>query len=132
MASNGRADRGAKRPAADGIAAAALAQGATRGEAARAAGLSERTIRRRLGDPGFRELVADCRARIMADVLEGAAGLAGRAVERLGELVESENEHVAIQAARVLLTVAGTYGQAAELAERIEALERVLKVRGAA
>lgn len=132
MASNGRSARGPKRPAADGIAAAALANGSTRQEAARAAGLSERTIRRRLGDPDFRALVGDCRARIMADVLSGAAGLAGRAVERLGELVEDDNPHVALGACRAVLTVAADFGDRAELAERIEALERVLKARGAA
>lgn len=132
MASNGRAERGPKRPASDGIAAAVLASGGTRQDAAAAAGLSDRTIRRRLSDPDFRALVGDCRQRIAADVLSGAAGLAGRAVERLGELVEDENGHIALQAARAVLTVAGTYGQAAELAERIEALERALKMRGAA
>lgn len=132
MASNGRAERGPKRPAADGIAAAVLASGGTRQDAAAAAGLSDRTIRRRMSDPDFRVLVGDCRRRIAADVLSGAARLAGRAVERLGELVEDDNPHVALGACRAVLTVAADFGERAELAERIEALERALKMRGAA
>lgn len=129
MATNGRGTRGPKRPAADGLAAAALANGATRPEAARAAGLSERTIRRRLGDPDFRALVADCRARITADVLSGTAELAGRAVARLGVLLDDENPHVSLGAARTILTVAADFGERAELAERLAALEAVLKAR---
>lgn len=132
MATRGRVERGPKRPAADGIAAAALANGSTRGEAARASGLSERTIRRRLSDPDFRALVSDCRARITADVLEGAADLAGRAVTRLGVLLDDDNPHVSLGAARTILTVAADFGERSELAERIAALEAVLKARSTA
>ncbi len=129
MATNGTGKRGPKREAGDGLIAGALATGATRAEAAAAAGVSTRTVHRRLSDPDFRALVADCRARITGDVLSGAAGLAGRAVERLGELLEDENAHVALGAARTILTVAADFGERAELAERLAALEAVLKAR---
>lgn len=132
MATNGTGKRGVKRPGADGTIAGALAMGATRDEAAAAAGVSRRTVHRRLSDPDFRATVAESRARITADVLTGAAGLAGRAVERLGELVEDDNPHVAIQAARTILTVAADFGERAELAERVAAIEAVLKARPAA
>lgn len=136
MATNGTgkrgAARGAKRPAGDGAIAGALAMGATRPEAAAAAGVSTRTVARRLSDPGFRATVADCRARITADVLTGAAVLAGRAVTRLGVLLDDDNPHVSLQAARTILTVAADFGERAELAERVAALEAVLKARAAA
>lgn len=112
--------------------AGVLASGGTRQDAAAAAGVSPRTVHRRMSDPDFRALVADSRARITADVLAGAAGLAGRAVERLGELVEDDNPHVALGACRAVLTVAADFGERAELAERIEALERVLGTRAKA
>lgn len=132
MATNGRNPRGAVRPGADGIAAGALAAGATRSEAAAAAGVSERTLYRRMGDPEFRALVSECRARITADVLSGAAGLAGRAVARLGVLLDDDNPHVSLGAARTILTVAADFGERSELAERLAALEAVLKARPAA
>lgn len=131
MATNGTGKRGAVRPGADGIIAGALATGATRAEAAAAAGVAPRTVHRRLSDPDFRALVAECRARITADVLAGTADLAGRAVARLGVLLDDDNGHISLGAARTILTVAGDFGERAELAERIAALEAVLKARAA-
>jgi hypothetical protein len=59
------------RTIADDALAAALAEGKTVRDAVVAAGVSERTAYRRLGDPAFRQKVSEIRARM----LERAAGV---------------------------------------------------------
>jgi len=132
MATNGN-KRQRKAPAkgrADDVLVGALAGGATREQAAAAAGVGERTVYRRLGDPAFTARVAEARARILDDVLTKTAELAGKAVDRLGTLLDVDAPAVQLGAARAILTVAGDYGERAELAERVAALEAVLKARG--
>lgn len=129
MSANGSKSRGVKRPAGDDVLVGALAAGATRAEAAEAAGVGQRTVYRRLGDPAFAARVQDARARILDDVLTRTAELAGRAVDKLGDLLDAESPAVQLGACRVILTTAAEFGERAELAERVAALEAVLKAR---
>lgn len=121
--------RGPKRVAADDVLVGALASGATRAEAAEAAGVAPVTVYRRLSDPAFADRVQAARARILDDVLTRTADLAGRAVDKLGQLLEAESPAVQLGACRVILTTAAEFGEKAELAERVAALEAVLKTR---
>ena len=121
--------RGVKRPAADDKLIGALASGATRAEAAAAAGVAPATVYRRLGDPAFKARVSEARARILDDTLSRTAELAGRAVDTLGELLTSDSPAVRLGAARAILTTAAEFGERAELAERLAALEAVLGAR---
>lgn len=129
MATNGRKPRGTKRPAGDDVLVGALAAGSTRAEAAAAAGVGPRTVYRRLSDPDFAARVQTARARILDDVLTRTAELAGRAVDKLGQLLEADSPAVQLGAARVILTTAAEFGERAELAERVAALEAVLTAR---
>lgn len=131
MATNGakRQTNGHAAGRADDVLIGALAGGSTRGQAASAAGVGERTVYRRLGDPDFAARVQAARARILDDVLTRTAELAGRAVDKLGQLLDAEAPAVQLGAARTILTIAAEYGERAELAERVAALEAVLDAR---
>jgi hypothetical protein len=98
MAVNGRSrDR-------DEIVVAALAAGMTYREAGGEAGLSERTVRRRMGDSAFRARVAEQRqehAERVRGLLLNAAPAAAATLAKLA--AEAESESVRLGAARATL-----------------------------
>jgi len=110
---------------------ATIAAGGRVEDAARAAGVSESTAWRRLSDPEVAAAIADARATIARDVLTRAAAHALAAVDTLAAIMRDADapESARIAAARAILTTAGTYGQAAETAARLEALEAALSAR---
>jgi hypothetical protein len=110
---------------------ATLAAGGTNRDAAKAAGVSERTVARRLEGDDFRRDVAAARARLAAVVVTRAETLAGRAMDTLSDLLGDSNANVRLGAARAILTLAAEHGERAELAERLAALEAVLQGRAA-
>jgi DNA-binding transcriptional ArsR family regulator len=102
----------------------ALASGISVAEAARATGLSQRTVYRRLADPAFRKQLSGLRDELVTDALAGLARSAAKAVETLRRLLEARNEHVQLGAARALLDQLLRLREGVELAERVAALER--------
>ncbi len=103
----------------------ALACGATVQGAAQKAGLSERTAYRRLADPGFKRRLQELRA----DMVQRTAGMltaaAGEAVKTLLTLQkETTPAAVRLGAARAILEIGLKVRDAAELEERIAALEQ--------
>jgi hypothetical protein len=102
MTSNGHGRRDV-----DTVIAAALAAGASYEDAATAAHVSKSTVKRRMGEPEFREAVAEARAE-MAAVLRGR--LLRAAPTALGTLEElangAESESVRLGAARSLVAFA--------------------------
>lgn len=97
MSANGRHN-------ADAALLAALATGLTFAEAARSAGVSERTARRRMEDDNFRSQLSDARAALVDRVVGRASDAAAEAVESLRLLMRSaESETARISAARTLL-----------------------------
>jgi hypothetical protein len=96
------APRGTKNRA-DALLAASLAAGATVAEAAAAAKVSERTVKRRLADPAFRALVDAEQDAIVERVVGCTAGRLGATLERLSQLVASQNETVALGACRATI-----------------------------
>jgi hypothetical protein len=105
----------------------ALAAGSPVGQAAKAAGLSPRTVYRRLAEPGFRSRLATARDELASEALSELAGCASEAVATLRRLLLANNEHVQLGAARTLLDQLLRLREALALAERVATLERRLE-----
>lgn len=103
---------------------ASLASGASLAAAARRAGCSERTARRRLEDPAFRAEVVAARGALVEEATGQLAGAATEAVRALRRLLKDRNGAVAVAAARSILSGVVALRQHAELAERVSGLER--------
>jgi hypothetical protein len=98
MSANGRRN-------VDDLLATALAGGATYREAAKAAHVSERTVRRRMEDEAFRGRVADERAELVRHAARLASGALTEAVTTLVALMrDAQGENVRLAAARSLLS----------------------------
>jgi hypothetical protein len=108
----------------------ALACGSSPENAAQKAGLSLRTVYRRLAEASFRDQVQQIRAEMVqrAAGLFTAAGIA--AIRTLTTLQESaESESVRLGAARAVIELGCKLRDTAELTERIAALEARLDTR---
>jgi hypothetical protein len=115
------------RHAADPILAAALATGATHEEAAQRAGVSVRTVSRRLNDPVFRARVDAARARTVEGIQSELAAGAVQAVSTLVELLDDRNPaNVRAAAARALLSNLLRYREAGELQRQIAEIQETL------
>ena len=118
MAADGRRRRD---PA---VLVAALAAGRTIRDAAREAGVSERTARRRAGDPAFAAAVRGLRDRTLRDTAAALAAQAGATVRALAALRDNaDSEAVRLGACRALLEATLKVREAADLEERVSALE---------
>jgi hypothetical protein len=107
----------------------ALACGATVEAAARQAGLSERTVYRRLAQPEFRQRIQALRA----DMVQRASGaLTAAATEAVRTLLALQKDSVAaavrLGAARAVLEIGIKMREVADLEGRIAALEEQLAV----
>jgi HEAT repeat protein len=102
----------------------ALAAGTTTREAARQAGIGERTATRRLADPGFRQRVQDTRAALVERTLGKLARGSTKAADTLRRLLKSESDSVKLGAARALLEIGSKLRESVELENRIAELER--------
>src|SRR5947207_2011016 len=87
MTANGRHRQGTGRRGADAALIAALASGATREDAARVAGVSPRTVYRRVDTEAFRRRVDEAREEIIASATGRLAAATQIAVDTLVELV---------------------------------------------
>lgn len=103
----------------------ALAAGATHAQAAERAGVSERTVRRRLDEPDFRRAVSRERGRILDRAAGLAADTAAEAITVLRDLMRDAPEHVRLAAARAIVDRAASLREAGELEERLRRLEEV-------
>jgi len=117
---------------------AALVEGATVGEAAKAAGLSERTAYRRLAEPDLRRDLAERRRQLVDAVSARLAAVGDSAIDTLLELQaggEGIPASVRLSAARCLLEHLGKLAELAEVAdvgERLDRLEGIVaRPRGA-
>lgn len=116
MTVSGRAEGGA------GL-IAALAAGASYVDAAKAAGVSERTVRRRMAEPAFRQQVDEIRAEMLAQAVAKLTSASVKAVETLEALLGSPLDFARLSAARAILELAAKYREQHDIAERIAALE---------
>jgi len=101
----------------------ALATGRTVQEAAKAGGMSERTVARRLADPAFCERLNAARAALFDQTLGKLANAATAAVEALVTLLRDEPPTVRLGAARAVLELGTKLRESVELERRIAILE---------
>jgi hypothetical protein len=102
----------------------ALASGQTVRDAARAAGIGERTATRRVADPDFRRRVGELRAEMIGRALGKMADGMADAADRLRQLLQAESEGVCLGAAKALLELSVKLRDSVEIEERLAALER--------
>jgi hypothetical protein len=104
-----------------------LARGLSRQAAAKAVGLSKRTVYNRLADPAFRGRVDTRRRELVDDAIGLLAGAARFAVRRLIQLAKSTNEPVALGAARGLLSELVRVETHAKLEAEVAELRRLVE-----
>ena len=104
----------------------ALAAGQSVKQAAEAAGVSARTVYRRLADASFQQRLSAIRDELITAALGELVSCASQAVTKLRALLEATEERVQLQAARALLDHALRLREAVTLEQRLAALERNL------
>jgi hypothetical protein len=114
----------------EGQLVAALAAGASVRDAARQAGVSERTAYRRLEEPAFRRQVADARAEFLERAVGRLAASATEAADTLRGLLVATSEPVRHSAAKTILEVVAKSVELLDLMARIEALEERVHMHG--
>lgn len=111
---------------------AALAAGRPYVDAAQAAGLSERTVRRRMAEAAFAAEVARRRSLHVSNVAGMLLASAGRAVEVVLECLESDKPADRLRAAELMLTLVRRFHADADVDARLTALEASAENHGAA
>jgi hypothetical protein len=120
---------GGVRKHADTVLVTHLAAGRTQEHAARAAGVSARTVRRRLDDAAFRGEVEAARRAAVARAVGAVADGATAAAATLRLLLQAEAESVRLGAARALLEYAIKGIELTDVLERLERLEAAVERR---
>ena len=103
-----------------------LAAGLSQVDAATRAGVSTRTVARRLADPAFRRRVQELRAEMLARTSGLLADSGAEAVEALRELLKGESPQARLGAARAILENLIRVRDATEVEERLAAIEERL------
>ena len=114
-----------------GKAALALAAGQSNADAAKAAGVTTRTVTRWRGDEvAFADRIEDLRSEMLTEAAGLLAAATIAAAVRLAEIIDTGEERHQLTAARVVLEMASRYriDQALEL--RISDLETAAGLRG--
>lgn len=111
---------------ADAALIAALASGGTQAEAAHHAGVSVRTVARRVAEPDFRLAVQAARAEMIEQATGRLAVATTQAADTLLSLLADESPTVRLSAARALLDNATRYVEATDTTERISRIEALL------
>jgi hypothetical protein len=102
----------------------ALAAGGSTATAAEKGNCSERTVRRRLADPAFRQRISAMRSQLMAETIGRLATLGKRAADELDRLLLSgENDNIKLGAARAVLTYMLQGHEHEVLGQQIEELQ---------
>ena len=96
-----------------------MASGQTLRDAARAAGVGERTATRRWADPAFRLRVSELRGEMVGQALGRMADGMTEAADVLRGLLAAENEVVRLGAARSLLTLCVKLRESVELEKQV-------------
>jgi hypothetical protein len=110
---------------------AALAAGTTIGDAAQAAGLSRRTVARRLEEDEFRALVATARAEMFGRAVGILAEAAAGAAQTLHDLaVSGGSETVRLGAAKVILDAGHRARGDEEFEQRLSRVEASIHETG--
>jgi len=110
-----------------------LARGATRSEAAKGAGISERTLYRWLADPEFSGAVKEAQRAVLDALCSGLANAALISVRYLARVAagEEQGEKLRIRASAALLSNAlnvWRYYELTELEDRVKQIEASMGV----
>ena len=116
-------NRAARRRRGDEQILSALAAGKSYREAAREAGLSYKTVQRRVADPLFRAELDDLKRNVVRQAAAHIANAATSAVAALEALLADRDPWVRLRAAAKILDTAIDYNQEALITDRIAALE---------
>lgn len=111
---------------------AQLAAGATIRDAAKSAGVGERTVYRRLDDTAFQHKVNRARAAMLERALGALSEASIEASATLRSLLYAESDMARLGAARSILTLTLDLRSQVELVERMAALEEALERQQAA
>jgi hypothetical protein len=120
---------GGDRSKADPALVVALAAGLTHQQPARQAGISERTVRRRLADPAFKQRIAETRAATIEQATAQLAAARLQAVQKLVQLLGGESESTQFHAAKAILELGMKFHEVQQVEERLSVLERQAKKR---
>ena len=107
-------------------AARSLAEGGTVTDAAKAAGVDPRTVRRwRSDEPQFSDAVEDSRAEMLSAAAASVASL------RLADIAKNSPPRYALPASKTILEVASRYRSDLQIEQRLRQLEVVSGLRRA-
>lgn len=109
---------------------ALLAGGKSVQASAQLAETSERTIRRRMADPTFRQRLNQARAEVLDRALAHLAMGSSEASITLRRLLRKGGEKTRLLAAKAILEIGTKVRESVEMEQRIADLERRLKERG--
>ncbi len=101
----------------------ALAAGLTNKQAAKEAGVSERTVIRRLSDPAFKRRVEEARAETLAQTSARLTAVGIAAVRTLLRLLDADSEQVRLAAAKSILDMGVRLREASDHEARIAELQ---------
>lgn len=111
-------------------AAEVLAMGGSASDAARAASVTSRTIRRwRADEVIFADAIEDGRAQMLTATAGLLAATTTAAAHKLEQIIETGEERHALAASRVVLDQAAKYRSDRAIEDRIEALEAAVNLR---
>jgi hypothetical protein len=108
---------------ADPAIAAHLAAGKSQADAARAAGVSPRTVQRRVADPEFMKLVGRYRAQLFHAATGRIASLNDKAADELEKLLKNKSANVRLSAVRMVFDVGMRLWERVELADQLAELQ---------
>lgn len=118
------------RPDGKTAAALALARGQAVTEAATAAGVSDRTIRRWLAnDPEFADHVRDLRGEVLTTVIGALTDASTKAVATLVDCLKADDPSVRVRAAAQILRALPSMRVEGEVAQQVAALEAALEAQ---
>lgn len=108
---------------------AALLELPTIEAAAQAAGVSRKTVERRLDDPVFLEAYNDARRQLVTTAAGRISSRIGRAVDTLGEVMDDGEVPAAarISASRAILEYGLKYGELVDVIRRVDEIEERLE-----
>ena len=113
-----------RRQPGDELLLSALAAGGPIEQAAQAAGVSVRTVYRRLADPGFRSRLGAARDELIVSAIGALATIAAEAITTLHSLLSCEEARVRLGAAKAILDHTLRLREALLLEQRVASLER--------
>ncbi len=115
----------------DDLLVLALAQGRTQADAAAFAGVSERTVRRRLLEPEFNRRIRAERDQLVKDTASRLTSLYPKAVDALEQTLDAESGHVRLRAVELVIDLGNALRDRAEIESRLIEVEHGLRSQAA-